>query len=159
MGAYCIKARHSVKADKECVLCLALAGSGMAGVLLLTPRSAGIHNVARGVLACSFAALLLYMLYSLSKVSQEADRLIEIKGVSKVGTASELFAQSIYLFIAAVICWICDNGLCSVLRRLPVYIPLHAVWHVLSAVALYDWSVLLMFHRQLFQGKAATLHN
>jgi len=155
-GVYCSVTRSSKHLDTKLFFVFMLAAVGMAGVLLFTPRSAVIHNIGRGVLACLFAGLLLYQLYSLSKIGHETDRMMEIKGRNNGSTGSALLSQSIYLFVAAVICWIFDNGFCSVLRRLPVYIPLHAVWHLLS-MALYDWAVLMMFHRCLFHGRLVEL--
>lgn len=99
--------------------------------LFIIPRDNFNHEIMRAIMSCSFTATFVWVFYIISyKISL-------IHNDQFKNQVQYLFKISFIHFVIAEISWLLDNGLCPLLRTLPIYINLHSVWHICSSIGMY----------------------
>jgi len=112
-----------------------------------TGQQSKLHQGARGVMACSFAAALVLMAWGFPALVRRLKADLAGGKCRKVPQLLERMLDAVFLmFVASVICWLLDNWYCSALQSLPWGVPypqLHAWWHILVAPAVHFALVIL----------------
>eukprot|EP00929_Paragymnodinium_shiwhaense_P118686 TRINITY_DN90602_c0_g1_i1.p2 TRINITY_DN90602_c0_g1~~TRINITY_DN90602_c0_g1_i1.p2 ORF type:complete len:186 (+),score=29.55 TRINITY_DN90602_c0_g1_i1:500-1057(+) len=128
-------------------LILTFAAIVLSAILLATSQQSQLHQVARGVMTCTFTVCFVYVFWASATLSTEHGER------SKSDAVRKIFSTAFLVFVAAIISWFVDNTLCDSLQRLPIYPNLHAtVWHIGSASGMYLLFVALLLHRQSVLG-------
>merc|ERR1712078_903796 len=99
------------RGDKVVAYCLFVWAGGLSAILLFTYRSNYLHTIGRGVMSCSFSLMFGYIF------SAAAAALNEIVSADNTGYAESgknLFHLAFFEFVAAIFCWIFDNGFCGI---------------------------------------------
>ena len=123
--------------------CLSAWAGTLSAILLLTNRSNYVHTVGRGIMSCSFSLMFAYI-FSAAAAALNEIALSNGKGYAKSG--KHLFQLSFFEFVAAIFCWIFDNGFCGIVQRNPFYpITTHALWHLLTSIGLYKMFLVLEY--------------
>jgi dihydroceramidase len=111
-------------------------------LLFYLPQENFSHEIVRGCMSTSFTLCFVYTFY---KISSRVNAMKEIKP-ERVNNESmktfkkqvqELFHYSFIFFVIAELCWLIDNSSCALLRTLPFYPHLHAIWHIFASSGMH----------------------
>merc|ERR1719492_270823 len=110
-------------------------GMGLTCAVLLTEQHSFLHEVARGLMSCTFAICLVVISWGVTAVSVRLKQDITGKRRRVPVLAERVHLVSFVMFVLAVMCWLVDNYFCPALWALPLGVPyphLHTWWHLLT---------------------------